>query len=237
MQDTASKLRVCVVTGGSSGIGLATARRFAADGYALVICGRDEQRLAAAAGELRAGDAAVVTLAVDLAERDAGGRLIDFAVDEFDRVDVLVNNAGIAPLSAAHAMSDEDFESLMATNVRGVFATTKAVWPVMRRQGGGAIVNISSLSARDPFAGLGVYGASKAWVELFTKATAAEGREHAIRVFGVAPGAVDTPLLERLFPDIPAEARLQPEAVAELIYRLADQRLADATGQTVVIRK
>lgn len=229
--------KVCIVTGGSSGIGLATAERFAKAGCRVVICGRDAGRLQSAAESLStlAGEVASVTL--DVGEPNAGRRLVEFALEQFGRVDVLVNNAGTAPLAPAHDMSDEDFEATLATNIRGVFGTSKAVWPIMKKQGGGAIVNVSSLSASDPFAGLGVYGASKAWVELYTQATAEEGREHNIRVFAVAPGAVDTPLLQGLFPDIPMEVRLGPGEVAELIGRLCDDEMTHVSGQSIAIRK
>ena len=228
---------VCVVTGGSSGIGLAIAKRFLKTGHRVVICGRDPDRLKTAEDSLATLGGECATIALDIGEPNAGQRLIDFSVEQFARVDVLVNNAGIAPLAPAHEMSSEQFEGCLATNIRGVFGTTRAVWPIMRQNGGGAIINVSSLSATDPFPGLGVYGASKAWVELYTKATGEEGREHNIRVFAVAPGAVDTPLLQSLFPDIPQEVRLAADEVAELIGRLSDDAMAHVTGQTISIRK
>ncbi len=228
---------VCVITGGSSGIGLATASRFLDDGYRVVLCGRDSQRIAAASASLRVGEDRLTSLTLDIGDEGAGQQLIDHAVGIFGRLDVLVNNAGTAPLAAAHQMTPADFEATLATNIRGVFATTQAAWPHFRSQGGGAIVNISSLSATDPFPGLGVYGASKAWVELFTKVTAEEGREHKIRVFAVAPGAVDTPLLQSLFPDIPQDVRLSATEVAEIIFRLTDDAMVPASGQTIAVRK
>jgi len=230
--------RVCVVTGGSSGVGLATAQRFLKAGCCVVICGRDSARLQAAEALLAAeGGDNVASINLDVGESDAGERLIEFSVRRFGRVDVLVNNAGTAPLAPAHAMSSEEFDRCLSTNIRGVFATTQAAWPGMCRQGGGAIINVSSLSAVDPFPGLGVYGASKAWVELFTKATAEEGREHHIHVMAVAPGAVDTPMLHGLFPDIPHDVRLASDEVAELIYRLSTKAMANCTGQTISIRR
>lgn len=228
--------RVCVVSGGSSGIGLATAARFLAAGYRVVICGRDQERLDAALVSLAADDECVA-ISLDVSESDAGERLVRFATERFGRIDVLVNNAGVAPLAPACEMSRDDFETCLATNVGGVFGLSQAAWPALRKVGGGAIINISSLSASDPFPGLGVYGASKAWVELFTQAMAEEGREHNIRVLAVSPGAVDTPLLRSLFPDIPQEVRLAAEDVAGLVFQLSQPEMAHVTGQAIKIRK
>jgi NAD(P)-dependent dehydrogenase (short-subunit alcohol dehydrogenase family) len=173
----------------------------------------------------------------DLARPADAGRLIDAAVARFGRVDVLINNAGHAPLAHIQDLSVEDFDRALALNIAAVFHTTRAVWPVMQRQGGGVIVNISSLASVDPFPGFAVYGASKAWVNLFSQAMAAEGKPLGIRVFSVAPGAVETELLRRSFPDLPAEHTLAPAQVAEVIFRVSDVAFTPCSGQTVFVRR
>ena len=134
-------------------------------------------------------------------------------------------------------MTSADYERAVAVNVSAVFHATQAVWPIMQKQGGGTIVNVSSLASDDPFPGFAVYGACKAWVNLFTKATAAEGRPHNIRVYAVAPGAVETGMLRERFPDFPAEQSLAPEDVAGTIELLCDERGVHAAGSTLWLRK
>jgi NAD(P)-dependent dehydrogenase (short-subunit alcohol dehydrogenase family) len=228
---------VCVVTGGSAGVGLAIASHFAARGYRLALCGRDPQTLRAAEHQLAQTAPVCVALPLDVAQPGAPACLIEEAVRRFGRVDVLVNNAGHAPLAPLEQLSPADFERALAVNVSAVFHATQAVWPVMRRQKSGVIVNISSLASVDPFPGFSVYGACKAWVNLFTKAAADEGRPLGIRVYAVAPGAVETRLLRGLFKDFPAEQALTPAEVAALVGSLCEEPLRYVTGQTLFVRK
>lgn len=219
---------VCMVTGGSSGIGLATSCRFAAEGYQLAICGRDEPKLAAAAQTIDqvANDAGfankVFTSTVDLADVEQTKRFASETLDRFGHVDVLVNNAALAPLAEFENVSPESFEATTNVNVRSVFYLTQAIWRSMQqrpdRDTAATIVNVSSLSAIDPFPGFSLYGASKAWVDLLTEALATEGNEAGIRVCSVRPGAVETPLLRGLFPDFPSDQCVSPETVAETIW-------------------
>jgi len=228
----------CLVTGGSSGIGLETAIRFARSGYDLALCARDEQRLNAVAERLRSEhDCRVFADSLDLAQAEAGARFVKAAIAELGRLDVLVNNAGLAPNCEVDAVQRSDFDATLAVNVSAVFETVQAAWGSMRDAGGGVIVNVSSLAAVDPFPGFSVYGGTKAFVETFTQAIANEGREHGIRAFCVRPGAVNTPLLRKLFPDFPTEQRLEPAAVAELIFSLTGDGLRHSSGEVITIRK
>lgn len=228
--------RTCMVTGASRGIGLATARRFAQAGFDLVIAARGATELEAAAGEVRKLGAGVEALPVDISTPAAAAELVDVAVRRFGRIDVLVNNAGNAPLTPIERMSDEAFNECLHVNVSAVFFATRAAWPVMRDQGGGVIVNVSSMASLDPFQGFGVYGACKAWVNLFTHAAASEGRSLGIRVFAVAPGAVETVMLRANFPEYPERLTIQPDEVAAAIEGVCDPRFARASGQTIVLR-
>src|SRR5690606_15556706 len=121
----------------------------------------------AAAGEARKLGAGVEARPVDISTPAAAAELVDVAVRRFGRIDVLVNNAGNAPLTPIERMSDEAFNECLHVTVSAVFFATRAAWPVMRDQGGGVIVNVSSMASLDPFQGFGVYGACKAWVNLF----------------------------------------------------------------------
>jgi 3-oxoacyl-[acyl-carrier protein] reductase len=129
------------------------------------------------------------------------------------------------------------FDAMAGVNIRGVFYACRAVWPSMMARGGGAIVNISSMAAVDPFPGFAAYGASKCFVEGLTRGLAAEGQRHGIGVWGVGPGAVETEMLRGPFPDFPAERCLQPEEVAETVWLVTQPAWRHTSGQTIYVRK
>ena len=228
--------KTCVIAGASRGIGLATARRFARQGYAIVAAARHALDLAAAVEQIRATGATCEAVVADVGNAREARCIVDVAVQRFGRVDVLVNNAGVAPLAPVDKFDPAEFERVCRVNMAAVFHTTQAVWPTMRAQGGGVIVNISSLASVDPFPGFGVYGASKAWVNLFSQATATEGKAVGIRVFAIAPGAVETQMMRSVFPDFPKDQTLDPDDVAAVIVSVSDESMAYCTGQTIFVR-
>lgn len=231
---------VCVLTGGTSGIGLETAKRFAREGYRIATCGRDKGRLEKArqAISLAGNGSEVLAIELDLARPRDGTKLVDRAIEVFSRIDVLVLCAAAAPLKPLEGMSSHEFETALDINVRATFYLTQAVWKILLRQpGGGTIVNVSSLSAVDPFPGFSVYGASKAWGDLFCTALAVEGKPHGIRVFSIRPGAVETPMLRSLFPDFPAAQALAPQSVADLIWAVCQEPFRDSSGFPLTIRR
>ena len=215
-----------IISGGTSGIGLATATDLFRRGYRVAFCGRDQKRLDAAKQSL---------LAIDQRPDDIGCFVADFenaestqsfaksAINFLGTVKVLVNNAALAPLENFDAISPEQFEALINVNVRSNFYLTQAVWKNMIQHHGGTIVNISSLAAIDPFPGFSLYGASKAWIDLMTQALSAEGEAHQIRICSIRPGAVETPLLRGLFPDFPADQCVSPQQVAEMVIGCIEQ--------------
>lgn len=211
---------VCLVTGGSSGIGLATALLFAEKGYDIAICGRRESNLLEAKEAIDAvlNGRECFAMVADLENTERAIEVAEETASQFGRIDVLVNNAAASPLSPFHEISPETFETTINTNVRSLFYLTQAIWKKMRMQRAGVIVNISSLSAVDPFDGLGFYGACKAWMDLMTQALASEGAELGLRVCSIRPGAVETPMLRRLFPDFPSEQCVQPRKIAEAVW-------------------
>lgn len=223
-----------VITGASRGIGRAIAAAFAATGHHLVLAARSEDTLEDAAAAIReSAEVEILAVGADVGTSDGANELIAAALERFGSVDVLVNNAGTAPLCPIVEMNDDDFQATLDVNVAAVFYTTRAAWPHMKKQKRGTIINISSLASLDPFPGFAVYGACKSWVNLFTKAAAAEGKEDNIRVFGVGPGAVDTGMLRGHFPDFPDEQTLQPNDIAKLTVALCDEAFDHSSGQTI----
>lgn len=223
-----------LITGGSAGIGLATARRFAAAGYNVVICGRDQTRLDNAVEQIQTMQDqpyTIIAVRCDLSEAGSAQDLVEIAIERLGKIDVLVNNAGVAPLAPMHEISDDVFENTIQVNIRSLFYATRDTWQHMKEQGGGVVVNISSLSAIDPFPGFSLYGATKAWVDLMTTALAAEGDEHGIRICSLRPGAVETDLLRGLFPDFPADQCVSPDEVAEKVWECVTQPSAYPNGE------
>ncbi len=233
---------VCVITGGSRGIGLATAKRFAVAGYRVVISGRSQRRLEQAVEQIRQvgqidGPEEVLTACGDIGDEASRKSLVQTAIENFGSIDVLVNNAGAAPLGDFDDIEQGTFESVLQTNISAVFHLTQRVWKQMKPNGGGTIVNISSLAAIDPFPGFSIYGASKAWLELLTQALATEGADHNIRVCAVRPGAVETDLLRGLFPDFPADQCVSPDDIAAQVFSCVNDPANHLSGQAFTVAK
>lgn len=226
---------VCLVTGGTSGIGEATVRLFHSHGYCVATCGRDPQRLARLRERLSGDPQPHLVEQVDLADLTATRDFAEQAISQFGHVDVLVNNAATAPLAPFGEIGADTFEQTLSINIRVTFYLTQRIWQQMIQQGGGVIVNISSLAAIDPFPGFSIYGASKAWLDLMTLALASEGEEHGIRVYSIRAGAVETPLLRGLFPDFPPEQCVTAEQVAEQVWRCAAGENPPSPGQPIVV--
>lgn len=232
-----SERPVCVITGGSRGIGLAAAGRFAAARYNLALCARSAQPLRDAAAALSSEhDCDVWQRTTDLTAAGAAADFVTQAANHFGRLDVLVNNAARAPNVPAAELTTEQVAQTTALNCSAVVAATTAAMAAMRGRGG-VIVSLSSMAAVDPFPGFALYGGTKAFVETFTRAVANEGRGENIRAFAIRPGAVDTPMLRSLFPNFPAEQRLQPTDVADLIVAVCSNALRYSSGETITIRK
>ena len=228
---------VVVVTGGGRGIGRAICERFATAGAQMVAASRSAEDLRETCQSISAAGGHCLSQPTDVGEPDEVSALIETTASRFGRIDVLVNCAGVAPLAKIEDLDPALFDTVMAVNVRSVYHACRAVWPVMKARGEGVIVNMSSMASVDPFPGFSAYGAAKAWVNLWTKALAEEGRSCGIRVFAVAPGAVETRMLRDAFPDFPNDQTLKPGEVAEVVYALAQPQCRYATGQTVFLKK
>jgi len=231
------KNTVAIVTGAGRGIGRAIARRFAAQGVFVIPVARSQEDLAQTAGTIESDGGRCAPYPADLSHAEQVTALVDFAQRQAGGVDMLINNAGMAHKSGITEFDDHAFQAMIGVNVAAPFYAARAVWPIMRQRGGGVIVNISSIAAQNPFPGLEIYGASKAFVDGLTRGLAREGQPHGIRVYGVAPGAVETQMLRASFPEIPADQCLQPEDVAHMVWTLTLPACRYSVGQTIIVNK
>jgi 3-oxoacyl-[acyl-carrier protein] reductase len=233
--------KVAIVTGGSRGIGNAIAGLLAERGAAVVVSGRDADRLQCAARDLEQRGGAVLSVVADAARREDADRLVDAARERFGRIDVLVNNAGITRDGLLVRMKDDDWDRVMEVNLRGAFLMTRAVAKAMIRQkSGGRIVNIASTAGAMGNAGQANYSAAKAGLIGLTKACARELAHWSILVNAVAPGLIDTEMAaaiqaearEALLGQVPLKRIGTAREVAEMVGFLAGDGAAYVTGQT-----
>ncbi|MEQ8850760.1 MAG: SDR family oxidoreductase [Phycisphaerales bacterium] len=229
---------VAIITGASSGIGLAVAHALHDRGWRLALVARNEQRLQSAAAEL-SGDALPLLLSADVGRIDDVDRIVTQTLERFGRIDALVNNAGTAPLHTIEETSLAVIESAYRVNAIGPAALISLIWPEFIRHKGGCVVNVSTMGTADPFPGFFAYASSKAATNLMALACANEGAEHGIRAFAVAPGAVETPMLRSLFDEkrIPSEQCLTPDDVASVIVECILGGRDDENGQTIFLSK
>ena len=219
------KDKVALVTGGATGIGLAVARRFSAEGATVVICGRNRERLEAAARSI-GGAGAVHPWPLDVTDRARVGEVVGKAIDRFGKIDILVNNAGVNVVERTmERIEPESWDTIMAVNATGAFNVAAEVLPHMRGRGDGLIVNVTSTAGcRASDLGGAAYSASKHAMDAFTKVVSLEEGHRGIRATVVAPGEVDTPLLEVRPVAVSDEHRaqiLRPEDVAAAVLFVA----------------
>jgi len=204
--------RAAIVTGGSSGIGLAIARMLRDEGYGLTLASRRPEKLQAAAEELGA-----VAVAMDVADEAACERLVAEHRERFGRLDLLVNSAGIGIAGTVESLPAKHLDLTFAVNVRGLFLVTQKAIPLLR-ESRGWIVNLASIAGTLPTPGLSAYGATKAAVISLTRSLNEELDADGVRAIAICPGFVDTPMAE--WSGIPGEAMIQPGDCAEVVRML-----------------
>jgi 3-oxoacyl-[acyl-carrier protein] reductase len=236
------KDKIAVVTGSARGIGLAISRGLAANGADIVLNDVIEESDASdAVAEIRGLGRRVLYLKADISQNDQAKELIAKVVGEFGSIDVLVNNAGITRDSLLLRMKEEDWDSVIAVNLKGTFNCIQAAAKHMMKQRSGAIVNISSIVGIFGNAGQANYSASKAGVIGLTKTSAKELASRGIRVNAIAPGFIETEMTKKLSAEtreevverIPLGEFGSPEDVAALVCFLASGRAGYITGQVV----
>ncbi|MFJ9412549.1 SDR family NAD(P)-dependent oxidoreductase [Streptomyces sp. NPDC101227] len=217
-----------LVTGGTSGIGLATAMALAGRGADVAVAGRDEKRGRQVVAAIAEAGGTADFIAAELHGESSARELARAAVARFGRIDVLVNNAGVFPFGPTEQTTEADFDAVFGLNVRAPYFLVAELAPAMARRGHGAIVNVTTAAAAYGAAGLGLYGASKAALVLLTKAWAAEYGPHGVRVNAVSPGPTRTEgtaprgaALDRAAMAGPARRPGTAEEIAEAIVFLA----------------
>jgi NAD(P)-dependent dehydrogenase (short-subunit alcohol dehydrogenase family) len=233
MSEAADTGRVALVTGATSGIGRAAALALAADGFSVVVHGRDGARGQGVVKEIEAAGGTARFVAADLADATAARRLADAAGD----LDVLVNNAGFSWFGPTADLDPATFDAMLAANVRSAYYLTAAIAPAMAARGAGAIINVSSMAAQVGLAGGAAYSATKAALEALTRSWAAEFSPRGVRVNAIAPGpaytGADPDRTTALGATTLLRRAAQPEEVAGVIAFLASPAASYLTGAVI----
>jgi len=211
------KGKTAIVTGGSRGIGKAIALGFAKAGAKVVLTSRKMNDLQTNAAEIRAFGGEAFPVQAHLGKMEEINRMVNTVMDKFGRIDILVNNAGTSPAMGTVLDSDERiWETVINLNLKGVYFTSQAVAKIMKKQGGGKIINIASIDGFKPEPGVSVYSISKAGVRMITSAFALELAPFNIQVNTIAPGPISTKLLDSHWFNLPPEeAKKQKETMAK----------------------
>jgi NADP-dependent 3-hydroxy acid dehydrogenase YdfG len=213
--------QVAIVTGAGRGIGHAVATALAREGATVVLAARTRQQLAATAAAIRESGGAALAIPTDVTQDGAVEAMVEQAIAELGRVDILVTAAGAASFGPVVGTKPADWDPILAVNLRAVMVCCCAVLPVMIRQRRGTIINVASVAAQRPIPGAAVYTATKAGVVGFSRVLAEELRAEGVRVGVLVPGAVDTPLWDTI-PNSPDRSRmLRPEDVARAAVLMA----------------
>ena len=231
--------KVAIITGGTGGMGVTHARALAAEGAKVVVADLDDAKGEALAADLN-GDRTDVARYVhlDVTSEDDWARAVAFTLEEFGRIDVLVNNAGIANGGPITEYDTDAWRRIIDINLTGVFLGIRAVSPVMVKAGSGSIINISSVEGLRGSRGLHGYVASKFGVRGLTKSVALELGSHGVRVNSVHPGFIETPMTAGIDAGdllIPLGRGARPEEVSQTIVFLASDESSYSTGAEFVV--
>jgi NADP-dependent 3-hydroxy acid dehydrogenase YdfG len=207
--------KVVVITGASSGLGEAAARLLSAEGAKLALGARRVERLRSLAKELEDKGGRAVAIATDVTDRDQVKRLVDAAVEEFGRVDVIINNAGLMPHSLLERLKVDEWDRMIDVNIKGVLYGIAAALPHMMRQKAGHVINVSSVAGHKVTPAGAVYAATKHAVRALSEGLRQEVKAHNIRTTVVSPGAVATELPDTISePDVAERIHAFYESVA-----------------------
>lgn len=238
MTQTDTRGKVALITGAGSGLGEATARAFAEAGFGVVCCDVNAQAAERVAADLQQSDVPSLAIGCDVGNARDVNRGVETAVERMGRLDVVVSCAAIDHTLSVHDMTIEQWDQVIAVNLRGPFLMAKAAWPHMERQGSGHIVNVASTAATRAWANAAAYHASKWGLVGFSRGLGVEGRQSGIRVTTIIPGGMRTHFFDRFVDQgipMPDETNLQdPANVAQSIL-FAVRMPAESAVQEVII--
>jgi 3-oxoacyl-[acyl-carrier protein] reductase len=230
------KDKVAIVTGSSSGIGKAIALRFGAEGAHVVVMARRMALCEETVAQIIKNGGEAWAMQIDVTDERQVDRLIEETVKRYGRLDILVNNAGIVAGGRLAETTTKSFDEVMNVNLRGTFFCCRAGFTQMKKQGGGIIINISSVAGVQAWAGTGTYSASKHGIMALTKSLADEGRSHHIKVSAICPGSVADDLVDASPEDILRSEKIDPRDVAEAAVYLATLGKFTVVHQVVIDR-
>ena len=233
MQELTDK--IVIITGAAGSLGSSTATRFAAEGATVVLVDIDRERLETLQKQLPDGVESSV-IETNLLEQSSVDAMAETVVAKYGTIDIIANIAGGFTMGPqVHETSDRDWDFMMDLNLRSIFHTSRAVIPVMLKNGGGRIVNISARAAREGKAKMGAYCASKAAVITLTESLAAEHKFDNINVNCILPGTIDTPPNRKEMPDADHDKWVPTEALADVILFLCSDASRCVTGAAIPV--
>ncbi|MES1024649.1 SDR family oxidoreductase [Gloeocapsa sp. BRSZ] len=227
--------KVAIVTGGGRGLGEAICHALADAGITTVVADIRVELAEKVAQDLRQNGKDAIAVSLDVADSEQVATVIDKVVSQYGKVDVLVNNAGIDLTVPLEEMPVQEWDRILGVNLTGPFLMSQAVFPVMKSQGGGSIINITSTAAKRAWANASAYHASKWGLLGFSHALHVEGRPHNIKVTAVVAGGMQTPFLTERFPDIDMTTLQDPKNVAQTVLYLLMQPAETVIAEITVL--
>jgi NAD(P)-dependent dehydrogenase (short-subunit alcohol dehydrogenase family) len=235
LSDSSLRGKVALVTGGAQGLGQATATALADRGASVVVADLQQARAEATAERIRAAGGQALALALDVRDDAAAEAAVATVCERFGRLDVLVNNAGVDRTAPVEELTLADWDRVVGVNLRAPFVLSRAVFPVLRRQGGGHIVNVASTAAKRAWANATAYHASKWGLLGLSHALHVEGRPFGIKVTAVVAGGMRTAFVLERFPETDPEVLQEPRAVAETICFVLTQPAGTVIPEVLVL--
>ena len=236
--------KIAVITGGTSGIGKATAKLFAREGASVAVVGRSEEKGNAIVKEIISSGGKAIFVKCDVSKEEDAKNMADQVIKEFGQIDILYNNAGVVEFGAAHETEEKSWDKMLDINLKGVYLCSKYAIPHMQKQKKGSIINTASVAGIVGFPGIAAYCASKGGVHILTKNMALDYAPDGIRVNDICPGVIETPMTIDAFGEegVSDQAEVHPlgrvgtpEDIAYAALFLASDESSFVTGTSLIV--